>query len=389
MSPQNPFFFIIVYFIAILSAFFIHRKIKPDIYVTRYETIDGLRGFLALGVFIHHSALWYQFIKTGVWNLVQSNIYNQFGGTSVSFFFMITSFLFVTKLLNSEKGQFNWLIFFKNRIFRLFPMYYAALIVIIIIVMIKSNWQIQSGWYPFLTQIKHWVWFSLVTIPDINNLKDTFLINAGVTWSLPYEWFFYFSLPLLALLMIKKPKLIYLIIGLAFIFIFYYKRGGYVETDYFFISFLGGAIAPFLIKYTNLKANIYTKLKSYLGSLIIIACLILICQFKYSMNIYCIVLSSIIFTIIALGNSLFGVLKKPQMRLLGDISYSTYLLHGIILYIAFNFVFSHEKLIHFTDIEYSFLIFSITPIVVLISYITYSYIEKPGMSIGKKLNDIV
>ena len=389
MSPQNPFFFIIVYFIAILSAFFIHRKIKPDIYVTRYETIDGLRGFLALGVFIHHSALWYQFIKTGVWNLVQSNIYNQFGGTSVSFFFMITSFLFVTKLLNSEKGQFNWLIFFKNRIFRLFPMYYAALIVIIIIVMIKSNWQIQSGWYPFLTQIKHWVWFSLVTIPDINNLKDTFLINAGVTWSLPYEWFFYFSLPLLALLMIKKPKLIYLIIGLAFIFIFYYKRGGSVETDYFFISFLGGAIAPFLIKYTNLKANIYTKLKSYLGSLIIIACLILICQFKYSMNIYCIVLSSIIFTIIALGNSLFGVLKKPQMRLLGDISYSTYLLHGIILYIAFNFVFSHEKLIHFTDIEYSFLIFSITPIVVLISYITYSYIEKPGMSIGKKLNDIV
>jgi len=389
MSPQNPFFFIIVYFIAILSAFFIHRKIKPDIYVTRYETIDGLRGFLALGVFIHHSALWYQFIKTGVWNLVQSNIYNQFGGTSVSFFFMITSFLFVTKLLNSKKGQFNWLIFFKNRIFRLFPMYYTALIVIIIIVMIKSNWQIQSGWYPFLTQIKHWVWFSLVTIPDINNLKDTFLINAGVTWSLPYEWFFYFSLPLLALLMIKKPKLIYLIIGLAFIFIFYYKRGGSVETDYFFISFLGGAIAPFLIKYTNLKANIYTKLKSCLGSLIIIACLILICQFKYSMNIYCIVLSSIIFTIIALGNSLFGVLKKPQMRLLGDISYSTYLLHGIILYITFNFVFSYEKLIHFTDIEYSFLIFSITPIVVLISYITYSYIEKPGMSIGKKLNDIV
>jgi len=35
---------------------------------------------------------------------------------------------------------------------------------------------------------------------NINNVENTYLIDAGVTWSLPYECLFYLILPLIALL---------------------------------------------------------------------------------------------------------------------------------------------------------------------------------------------
>lgn len=69
----------------------------------RNDSIDGLRGYLAFFVFLHHSLVWYFYIKTGSWNVLDSHFYNHLGQTSVVFFFMITGFLFYAKLLNKDK----------------------------------------------------------------------------------------------------------------------------------------------------------------------------------------------------------------------------------------------------------------------------------------------
>ena len=63
MHPFNPFFAFIVYAIAFATAYLINSKHRVLNVNERFETIDGLRGFLAIGVFIHHASVWFNYIK--------------------------------------------------------------------------------------------------------------------------------------------------------------------------------------------------------------------------------------------------------------------------------------------------------------------------------------
>ncbi|NVO01806.1 MAG: acyltransferase, partial [Bacteroidetes bacterium] len=343
----------------------------------RFECIDGMRGFLALGVFIHHSAIWHQYIQIGLWEAPKSNIYNQFGQTSVSFFFMITSFLFISKLINSAEKGFNWRNFFISRIFRLGPMYYFSLLVIIISVMFITNWQLQIGIRPFLDSIFKWSLFTINGLTDINGSELTSKVGAGVVWSLPYEWLFYFSLPIISIFILKvKHKIGYIALSVIFIFVFYKVHEIY---PYHIYSFIGGAIAPFLIRYTQF----YKKINKNLASLVIIACLIILCLHSTAFNIYNVIFSSLAFTLVALGFSVFGLLKNSTLKFLGEICYSTYLLHGIVLFTVFYFGFGFEYSKSLNPFQYSLVIFSITPIVVIISFLGFKFIEKPFMDKSK------
>ncbi len=381
MNPLNPFFAVIVYLIAFLTGFIIksHHKINPP--KGRHETIDGMRGFLALGVFIHHSSIWGQFFQTGSWLncLSKSNLYAQFGQTTVSLFFMITSFLFISKLLNADEKGFNWRNFFISRIFRLVPMYFFSVWLIIISVMFMSEWQVTVGLTDFLKSIINWFLFTIYEVPDINNIAFTSIVNFGVQWSLYYEWLFYFSLPLISIVILKiKPKIGYIILSVIFIIVFYKIHGIVV---YYIYSFIGGAIAAVLLKFTFL----YKKIKDIYSSIIILGCLFLIIQFNTAYNIYCQVLITIIFILIALGATLFGLLKNSTLKFLGEISYSTYILHAILLFAVFRFGFGLDRMKHFTLLEYCLVIFSITPVVILISFLGFKYIEKPSMDKAKTI----
>ena len=237
-------------------------------------------------------------------------------------------------------------------------MYYFSVLLIVIIIMYLSHWQLNVGLPEFLASIFNWCFFTINNTPLINNSASTTLVNSAVVWSLPYEWLFYFSLPLISIFILKiKPGIRYIILSVIFIIIFY-KIHGLVE--YYIYPFIGGAIAPFLLKFTSF----YKKIKDTYASIIILICLILIGQFNTAYNIYCVLLITIVFTLIALGASLFGLLKNSTLKFLGEISYSTYLLHGILLFTIFNFGLDFDKIKLFTPLEYCLLIFSITPIFV-------------------------
>src|ERR1700759_5008166 len=103
---------IIFTFVILLIAFGTMTLIAPVIGITaqqhRYSSIDGLRAFLALFVFLHHAAMWYYLFHLHVWGQGPSLMYHHFGSTSVALFFMITAFLFFTKLINASGGEFDW-----------------------------------------------------------------------------------------------------------------------------------------------------------------------------------------------------------------------------------------------------------------------------------------
>ncbi|MGL2964114.1 acyltransferase family protein [Flavobacterium sp. RSB2_4_14] len=380
MTILNPLFAVILFTIAYLTAYIINLRYKStENIISRYENIDGLRGFLALGVFIHHSTIWFQYIQIDHWKLPKSNLYTHLGQTSVAFFFMITSFLFVSKLINSAEKGFNWRSFFISRIYRLTPMYYVSIIIIMAIVMTITNWELRVGLIEFLHSIFMWSTYTIIERGSINGFDFTSKINAGVTWSLPYEWLFYFSLPIISLFILKiKPTIFYIGISLFFVLGFFYLHG--FEYNPIF-SFFGGMVAPFIIKY-------YPKIntQNIIFSFIILLCLILIGQFEKA-NMICKILTAIIFTLVALGNTFFGILKYSTLKFLGEMCYSTYLLHGIVLFVVIYFGIGIEAIKHFSPIQYSLVIFLITPIVVIISFWGYKFVEKPYMEKSKKINN--
>jgi peptidoglycan/LPS O-acetylase OafA/YrhL len=372
-------FSLLVFVIAIATAYLLKPANLP---ITKYESIDGLRGFLALGVFIHHVAVWQQFLQTGLWQNPPTNLFVQLGETSVSLFFMITSFLFVSKLLNQPEAiNFDWNKFIIGRIFRVAPLYYFILFVLIIIVFYQSNWKIKTDLQDLTKSIGNWAFFTINAIPSINKFKDTSIIMARVVWSLPYEWLFYFCLPLIGIFLLKKkPSWYILLISAGAIIIFHLLHGISIKH---IVSFVGGAIAPILFDKSFIKSNI----NNWVVSLSVILCLASLVLFKSAHHFLCKAIITFLFTCIACGNTIFGLLRNKAIKLLGLISYSTYLWHGVLLYVTFKIILKDIDFTNLTLPFYSLILFILTPTLVIISCLSYQLIEKPFMVLGKRLSN--
>lgn len=386
VSPIHFIFFLLIYIIAFLTAFFIRKQMKDAVVSSRFDSIDGLRGVLALGVFIHHSVIWYFLLTRGRWQVYDSNMYNQFGATSVLLFFMITGFLFSNKLITDRHRKWNWTHFYTRRFFRLFPAYLVSVLLVIITVFLLTGGKIQQNSGKLTGEIINWLLFSIKSIPDINRVKHTFFINAGVTWSLAYEWLFYFSLPILSLLILKfrNSSIIY-VISFILIVLFFYIRG-FKSEDYFCYGFISGCIPAILIRFDKVQILFKKKYSSFISDISIVLSLYFITLHK-SINVYTLFLSTLIFTLIVLNGSLFGLLKLKTVRFLGDLSYSIYLFHGIILFFTFRYIMGIDFSRSLSSFQYSLVIFALTPVVVATSYFVYRNIEKPVLDWSRRFTD--
>ena len=370
---------LVVFLIAVLSAHILVRATQFQPAQGRNGNIDALRGFLAIGVFIHHVDIWFHYLHTGFWNIVSSDLYADLGGVSVSFFFMITSFLFVSRILEYEKKKVDWTQFYVSRIFRLFPLYFFSIVILLIIVLQTSSWEIKVSWFKFIRNIAYWLTFTIFSDGVINANNLTGITNAGVVWTLPFEWVFYFSLPVLALLVTRKRvNVFYVVLGLVFVIGFIKIHG--IEVKHV-LSFAGGAIAPILLKYLK-KAEDYNK---WQYSMLILGCFGAIAFAGNTSDFFIKFCLALIFTLIALGNDLWGLLNSRILKLLGEICYSTYLLHGIVIFIAINYVIGFEVVRGFSVWKYYLTIMILTPFIVGISYIGFRLIEKPFMELSKKI----
>ena len=369
----------IIFGVAISTAFVLSRLLDYNVDSGRNGNIDALRGFLAIGVYIHHIDLWYHYLFTGKWNIGSSEFYTHLGGSSVSFFFMITSYLFVSRILLIDKIEMNWRRFFFSRFLRLFPLYLFSVLILLFIVFYTSGWLIHVPHLKLIKNICYWLSFTIVSDGIINANPLTGLINAGVVWSLPYEWVFYFSLPLFAFFLnSKKVGFSFIIFGLLFI-CFFVKVHGF-ELKHF-LSFSGGAIAPFIAKYVRKSVN-YTK---WQFSMIIILAFLLIIFWRRQSHLLVTVSLTIIFTLIALGNTLWGLLCSKSLKFLGEICYSTYLLHGILIFVMLYFIAGLDAAKNFTSFQYCSIFILLTPLLVLISYLGFKFIEKPFIDYSKKI----
>ncbi|MBW8811489.1 MAG: acyltransferase family protein, partial [Lysobacter sp.] len=112
---------------------------RPD---QRTDTLDGLRGFLALSVFAAHTVVHYEYLRSGVWKPSSAQFYTVAGLLGVCLFFMVTGFLFWTKLLKAG-GRPGWKALYIGRVFRLGPVYLAVVLTMIGVVAYRTGLQLQ------------------------------------------------------------------------------------------------------------------------------------------------------------------------------------------------------------------------------------------------------
>jgi len=345
-----------------------------DLRHKRIGALDGLRGYLALFVFLHHFAITLQWKSTGIWTKPPSIVFQNMGKVGVSIFFMITGLLFIYRL--STADSICWKRLFSSRIFRIYPLFIFALLLISTIVFSNSAWSINVPKQQLASEYVKWLF---LIGGNINNYGHTTLIIAGVHWTLRYEWIFYLLLPAIAFSMKRSKILLTLIFITPFLLLVIDPDIPYINTK-FFILFCGGAAVVPLLK----NKTLVSIAKSRMFSIISICALATSLLSAKAFSPIQLASSFLFFTIVALGNDLFGLLSQKSSLILGEISYSIYLLHGIVLYLIFTVYPSLQ--IDMTNQE-SFLKFMpiITIAVTLFSSLTFLMIESPSMSFGKKL----
>lgn len=360
-------------FMALIAVLLISGRLVAPVTHGRFYTIDGLRGYLAFFVFLHHCSIWYYYLKTGVWELPPSRLFVHFGQVGVALFFMITGFLFFSKLLDDRKTGVDWVRIYVSRVLRLTPLYLFSMVILLSIVVAVTWGESTAPLTDNIVSVFKWLTFTIAGRPDINGMHQTFLINAGVAWSLPYEWMFYFALPMIAVFTgMKVPKLLVLIsvVLVSLLGIRYFK-------DLLFMLFVGGIIAVLLVRVDRFKAFAESGLASVLVALFLIVVIGFYDQL-YGEFVPQLMLVAV-FCLVAGGNTFFGVLKAKVSRSFGELAYGIYLLHGILLFVTFKFVIGYSVAKDLSPLQFWMVIFAITPILVVVCGFTFKLIEKPAM----------
>lgn len=151
--------------------------------ITRNSQIDGLRGYLATGVFLHHFYIAWGYEISGRWVAPENVIFRNLGLVAVSLFFMITAYLFYGKILSSQ-GKLNWRRLYVGRVQRLWPMYAVSIAVLLLIVATHTGFVAHESYLQLGWEALNWLAFTIPSAPDVNGYNGTASIVAAVTWTL-------------------------------------------------------------------------------------------------------------------------------------------------------------------------------------------------------------
>lgn len=345
---------------------------------SRYASIDGLRGYLAFGVFLHHASIWYFYLPAGVWKVPPSALYTHLGQSSVMLFFMITGFLFFGKLLAARAGApLDWLRLAVGRLLRLLPLYLLMVAALLLVVAVVSDWRLQQPPLALLKAVLRWLAFTVEGAPDVNGLLGTSRIVAGVTWSLPYEWFFYLSLPGLALLVLPRgrwPGAAVLLVGALGLAAMLYLWQPLAE---FLAAFLGGMLAAVLLRWPPLPRFAASPAASALALGLLLA---LVLGFEQGRGPAQTTLLSAFFCLVAAGTNLFGLLSHRASRALGELAYGIYLLHGLLLFVCFKLLLGQDLALHLSPLQFWLLVLGLVPALLGLGLASFSTIERPAMA---------
>jgi len=328
----------------------------------RFGGVDGLRGFLAIGVLFTHAVNTWYYYTEGLWNGHSGQGWGSTGETGVALFFMITGFLFWRRVLQSPDGSLDTVALYRSRVRRIVPMYAASVLMVLLVVAVMSGFTLNTGMHQFLKELRPWISFGFLDTGDLNGVNGARYINP-VYWTLAFEWGFYLALPFLALFARGRYSLV--LFSLVILF------GLRVPIT---LNFLCGALAALALERGLLGRRLESPMLAPLPIIALCAGL----QFSYG-PVHSLLLF-VFFLFIVGGNTLYGLLTTAPARLLGMVSYSYYLLHSIVLFVIMRLVENHFSMASLGPVEYWVFVSLTAVMTVILSAVTYRHVEYPAFA---------
>jgi exopolysaccharide production protein ExoZ len=342
--------------------------------MNRLHNLDYLRGLAAFGIMIYHYLTW----TLGKYDA--STFMGRLGIYGVSIFYVLSGLTLYYVYYNKMKPSKDEIIsFFKKRVFRIFPLLWLVTIVAILLSKKVPDFGDLSLNLSGLFGFVKW---------------DTYF-SPGV-WSIGNELVFYVFFPFFVFFAKSSKSVLTILSGVIFglyLYFAFFKLSqdqtlgeqwrNYVNPLNQVFLFLGGFLIGLLLHKLKLSTAIvllmmFTGLGLFIfypvsgdsihlvtgiNRLIFTACCFLICISFYKITF-----------------TLPSVIHKP-LTLLGEASYSVYLLHPIIYTltgIAFKFIGNHVYV--FPE---SVRLLTAVGSTLLISYFVYQYFEKYFMKLGR------
>lgn len=332
----------------------------------RIGCVDGLRGYLAIFVMFHHYTIWLRYNFGHPWADPALNFYNQLGKAAVALFFMATGLVFYPRVVSGLRAN-NWTSMYNGRFFRIVPMLLVSTLSSALIVAVEYR-VLPDRHFP-IEVIK---WLAGKQGP-LMGVEGSNLVNAGVLWSIWWEWVFYFAiLPLVATLRLAFKRDTLWVLLLLLLALSLLGRFTGHEIFKFIPLFIFGMLTGEAVSKPYIK-HILSKRWMVLPVLMALIAGMTLFHEPYGLVPMC--LFAFVFLSVAGGNDLVGLLSTRGARILGEISFSIYVIHGIVLYVAFR-IFHIERV--------PVLNLPVLAIcAVLASALCFLGIEKPGMALGK------
>lgn len=355
----------------------------------RIQTLDGLRFLAALGVLWTHTWTYHGNPRWYIGKFDLANIL-ALGANGVDMFFAISGFCMY--YFYSRKTDFSyhdfWRFLFKRWV-RLSPAFYILTLVYILVLKFFYHSNIN-----ILYNLLHSVFY-------VNYFWDEY-ITASYYWTLGVEWQFYFIIPFLLIYQNKIgfKKTFSIIFGfilvMAILSVFitggkYYQLGGSILFRG--IEFGWGIIVARLIL-KNITVKTYRVAWMLLFLAITYAGRICISKPVLSLSVNYFELYRLCgFTLMSLGFSgilylavtssgcLNSILGNRLFKTMGRISFSFYLLHGLIFPVIGNFTKAY--LTFATGIAAPLLTTLLSAMILYpLSLLSYNLLEKPFLNLG-------
>ena len=358
-------------------------------------SLTPLRGIAALlVVYFHFNEIAVQFVKP------EQTMFLRKCYLMVDLFFIMSGFIMLhvygesfSKSLNGK----NFVAFIKARFARLYPLHLFTLMAAIILFYVST-----APVDPVSARI-----FDPMAIPTNLVMLHSCGLHTVFTWNVPSwsisaEWWAYMVFPFLALLVSKNKRIGIFVISilavalyLSIVFVLprtnpfapeipYLEHDLDVTFDYGYLRGLAGFMMGMLvyIAYQNKKISAFFS-KDIVG-IVCILMLLISMHFGFNDLIYIPIFMLVVLCFSTNEGAIAKICSLKPLQYLGDISYSIYMVHTLIIFFAGDYFLETLGITfkvneaHQVSFNSGLLVSTLFALlVIVVSSITYYLIEKP------------